>query len=94
MCDDFCHTQAAGGEEVHLPVNIGNPVEFTVIELAHKVKALTKSKSEIEYKPLPVDDPQVRQPDITRATRLLGWQPVVTLEEGLAKTIAYFSELA
>jgi len=77
-------------DDVHQPVNIGNPAEFSVIELAHKVIALTGSKSIIEYRPLPVDDPRVRQPDIGLARRLLGWEPRVELDEGLAKTVDYF----
>jgi dTDP-glucose 4,6-dehydratase len=72
------------------PVNIGNPVEFTVRQLAERVLALTGSKSEIVYRPLPTDDPRVRQPDISRARSLLGWEPRVSLDEGLARTIAYF----
>jgi dTDP-glucose 4,6-dehydratase len=74
----------------HLPVNIGNPHEMTVLEFAKKIIELTGSKSPIVYKPLPEDDPQVRQPDITKARTLLGWEPKVTLDEGLAKTIDYF----
>jgi dTDP-glucose 4,6-dehydratase len=74
----------------HLPVNIGNPNEMTVLEFAKKIIALTGSKSTIEYKPLPVDDPQVRQPDISKAKKILGWEPKVQLEEGLLKTIEYF----
>jgi dTDP-glucose 4,6-dehydratase len=74
----------------HLPVNIGNPHEMTVLEFAKKIIELTGSKSPIVYKPLPEDDPQVRQPDITKAKTLLGWEPKVTLDEGLAKTIDYF----
>ena len=77
-------------DDIHLPTNIGNPGEFTVIELARMVIDLTGSRSEIEHRPLPVDDPRVRQPDISRARRILGWQPAVSLEEGLKKTIAYF----
>lgn len=80
----------AGTEDIHLPVNIGNPSEFTVIELAKKVLAKTDGASQIEYKPLPVDDPRVRQPDIKRAQQLLDWNPVVSLDEGLNKTIDYF----
>jgi dTDP-glucose 4,6-dehydratase len=76
--------------EHHLPVNIGNPHEMTVLEFAQTIIKLTGSKSDIEYKPLPEDDPQVRQPDIAKAKRILKWQPKVTLEEGLAKTIEYF----
>jgi dTDP-glucose 4,6-dehydratase len=74
------------------PTNIGNPGEFTVRQLAERVLALTGSKSEIVHRPLPVDDPRVRQPDITRAKQLLGWEPRVPLDEGLQKTIAYFRE--
>lgn len=72
------------------PVNIGNPAENTVRELAEKIIALTGSRSEILRKPLPKDDPRRRRPDISRAWKLLRWQPVVPLEEGLTKTIAYF----
>src|SRR5499425_2564445 len=74
----------------HLPVNIGNPHEMTVLEFAKKIIELTASKSSIVYKPLPEDDPQVRQPDIAKAKRILGWEPKVGLEEGLGKTIEYF----
>jgi dTDP-glucose 4,6-dehydratase len=74
----------------HLPVNIGNPHEMTVLEFAKKIIELTHSKSEIVYKPLPEDDPQVRQPDITKAKTILNWEPMVKLEEGLLKTIEYF----
>ena len=74
----------------HLPVNIGNPHEMTVLEFAKKIIELTGSKSPIIHKPLPEDDPQVRQPDITKARTLLSWEPKVTLDEGLAKTVDYF----
>jgi len=74
-----------------LPVNIGNPREMTVLEFAKLIIDLTKSKSGIAYKELPVDDPKVRQPDITRARKLLGgWEPVVAVEEGLQRTIEFF----
>jgi len=76
----------------HLPVNLGNPHEITVMEFAKKILDLTGSKSPIVYKPLPQDDPQVRQPDISKARKLLGWEPEVQLEEGLARTIGYFSQ--
>ncbi len=72
------------------PVNLGNPVEFTIRELAERVVDLTGSKSELVYKPLPVDDPMQRKPDITLAKTKLGWEPDIQLEEGLIKTIAYF----
>src|ERR687886_1040976 len=71
----------------HLPVNIGNPNEFTVLELAEAVIRLTGSKSEIVFEALPVDDPQVRRPDITRAQQILGWEPEVPLEEGLRRML-------
>ena len=74
--------------EEHLPVNIGNPDEKSLLELAETVLRLTGSSSQIIFESLPVDDPQVRQPDITRAKQLLGWEPEVELEEGLRKTIA------
>ena len=72
------------------PVNIGNPHEMTIRELAEQIIALTGSRSRIVEKALPVDDPKVRQPDITRARTLLGWEPQVQLAEGLAKTLEYF----
>jgi dTDP-glucose 4,6-dehydratase len=73
--------------DVHLPVNIGNPVEMTLLELAKTVIDVTESRSEIVYEALPVDDPQVRQPDGTRAKQLLGWEPEVELADGLRRTI-------
>jgi dTDP-glucose 4,6-dehydratase len=74
-----------------LPVNVGNPHEMTVLQFAKLIIALTGSRSGIAYKPLPVDDPKVRQPDISLARKLLdGWEPVVPVEEGLRRTIAYF----
>jgi len=77
---------AESGE--HLPVNLGNPDEKTLLELAETIIRLTGTSSEIVFEALPVDDPQVRQPDITRAKQLLGWEPEVELEEGLRRTIA------
>jgi dTDP-glucose 4,6-dehydratase len=76
--------------DVTEPVNIGNPQEMTVFELAKTILELTGNRSEVLFKPLPVDDPRVRQPDITRARKLLGWEPRVSLTEGLQHTIAYF----
>jgi dTDP-glucose 4,6-dehydratase len=73
--------------EEHLPVNLGNPGEFTILELAETVLRVTESKSEIVFEALPVDDPQVRQPDITRAKQLLGWEPEIDLEEGLRRML-------
>ena len=72
------------------PVNLGNPVEFTILELAEKVIQLTKSRSRIQYKPLPQDDPRQRQPDIALAKKRLKWKPTVALEDGLKETIRYF----
>jgi dTDP-glucose 4,6-dehydratase len=76
------------------PTNIGNPGEFTVLQLAETVLRLTGSSSKIERHPLPEDDPKVRQPDLTIAKQVLGWQPVIPLEVGLDKTITYFRALA
>lgn len=73
-----------------LPVNIGNPAEMTVLQFAEEILRITKSKSKIVHEPLPVDDPRVRRPDITLARELLGWEPRVSLEEGLTRTIDYF----
>src|SRR5436853_2422046 len=73
--------------EEHLPVNIGNPGEFTILELAQNVIKVTGSTSEIVFEALPVDDPQVRQPDITRARQVLGWEPKIPLEEGLRRLL-------
>lgn len=78
--------------DYHLPVNLGNPHEISVLEFAKKILELTGSRSPIIYKPLPEDDPQVRQPDISKARELLGWEPAVQLKEGLTKTIQFFSE--
>lgn len=75
------------------PVNLGNPVEFTIKELAEKVIEMTNSKSKLSLKPLPQDDPKQRQPDITLAKKELDWEPQIKLEEGLTKTIAYFENL-
>jgi dTDP-glucose 4,6-dehydratase len=79
-----------GKSREHLPVNIGNPTEFTMLECAREVLAVTGSKSEIAFKPLPVDDPARRQPDITKARALLGWEPKVELREGLERSLEYF----
>jgi dTDP-glucose 4,6-dehydratase len=76
--------------DYNLPINIGNPTEMTILELAKTIQQLTHSKSPIDYKPLPVDDPRVRQPDISLARRILGWEPKVDLESGLETTISYF----
>ena len=80
-------------DETTGPVNLGNPVEFTILELAEKVIALTGSKSKLIYEPLPQDDPQQRKPDISLAREVLKWEPSVQLEEGLESTIEYFKQL-
>jgi dTDP-glucose 4,6-dehydratase len=76
---------AESGE--HFPVNLGNPGEFTILELARTVLEVTGSSSEIVYEALPVDDPQIRQPDITRARQVLGWEPEIQLEDGLRRML-------
>jgi len=80
-------------ETMHDPVNIGNPRELTVMQIAELVLKLTGSSSKVEHKPLPADDPKVRRPDIRRAKMLLGWEPQVELEDGLRKTIEYFRQV-
>jgi UDP-glucuronate decarboxylase len=75
------------------PVNLGNPAEFSILELAEKVLKLTESRSKIVFRPLPPDDPVQRQPDILLASKHLGWNPTTSLEEGLTKTISYFRNL-
>lgn len=82
----------ATADDVTGPINLGNPGEFTMLQLAEKVIELTGSKSRIEKKPLPADDPKQRQPDITLAKKALGWEPRTRLEDGLVRTIAYFRE--
>ena len=79
--------------EVTGPINIGNPGEFTIRELAELVIELTASKSKLIFEPLPSDDPRQRQPDISKAKAVLGWEPKTQLREGLAKTIAYFETM-
>jgi dTDP-glucose 4,6-dehydratase len=78
--------------DFHEPVNIGNPGEMTILDFAKKILALTGSTAQVVFKPLPVDDPRVRQPDISRAKRLLGWQPKVDFESGVRETIGYFKQ--
>jgi UDP-glucuronate decarboxylase len=81
------------GEDFTGPVNVGNPDEFTMLELAQKVIELTGTKSKIVYQPLPADDPMQRKPDITLAKKVLNWEPKINLEEGLIKTIEYFKSV-
>jgi UDP-glucuronate decarboxylase len=83
---------AAEGVDVHQPVNVGNPGEFTMKQLAEEVGRAAGVEVKVSYRPLPQDDPRQRQPDITRARNLLGWEPTVPLKEGLARTVAFFAE--
>jgi dTDP-glucose 4,6-dehydratase len=96
----FCYVQdlirglvALNESDIHDPVNIGNPNEMTLLEMAELVVELTEARTEIVFEPLPVDDPQVRQPDITRARELLGWEPEVSLREGLAHTVEHYTKV-
>jgi UDP-glucuronate decarboxylase len=92
-CDDLVEgfiRLMDSGDEVTGPINLGNPGEFTMIQLAETVLRLTNSKSKLVFQPLPADDPKQRQPNITKARELLGWAPKVDLEAGLDRTIAYF----
>ena len=77
-------------DEVTGPINLGNPGEFTIRELAEQVIELVGSRSKIDYRPLPADDPKQRKPNITKAHKILGWEPKVLLRQGLEKTVAYF----
>ena len=81
------------GDEITGPINLGNPVEFTIKQLAETVVRMTGSSSSLVYKPLPADDPKQRQPDITLARKHLDWEPAIQLEQGLEKTIRYFDKL-
>jgi UDP-glucuronate decarboxylase len=95
-CDDLIEgmiRMMATGDDFVGPVNIGNPGEFTMLELAQKVIELTGSKSKLIYEPLPEDDPMQRKPNIELAKKKLNWEPKINLEEGLSKTIAYFDKL-
>ncbi len=83
----------AAGPDVTGPINLGNPHEVTILELVERILELTKSKSKIEHQPLPQDDPRQRCPDITLARQTLGWEPKVTLDDGLERTVEYFREL-
>jgi dTDP-glucose 4,6-dehydratase len=84
---------APDGDDIHHPINIGNPHELTILEIAQKIIALTASSSEIVHEALPEDDPKVRRPDISRAQALLHWTPKTTIDEGLEKTTEYFRAL-
>ena len=76
------------------PVNLGNPAEMTILDFAKRIQKATGSKDEIVFEPLPQDDPRKRRPDITKARRVLGWEPKISLEQGLKETVAYFKSLA
>ena len=95
-CDDLIEAMVrmmATPEDVTGPINIGNPGEFSMLELAERVIALTHSRSRLRFAPLPEDDPRQRRPDITLAGRHLGWAPTIDLDAGLARTVAYFDDL-
>ena len=96
----FCYVQdlirglvALNESEVHDPVNIGNPNEMSLLEMAELVVEITDSRSEVVFEPLPVDDPQVRQPDIARARDLLGWEPEIEVRDGIARTIEHYTSI-
>ncbi len=93
LIDGFIKMMEETSDDVIGPINLGNPYEFTIKELAEKVIELTGSSSKLTYKPLPGDDPKQRCPDITKAKENLNWEPEIQLEEGLKKTIAYFKDL-
>jgi UDP-glucuronate decarboxylase len=91
LVDGIVRLMNAEADDIHLPVNLGNPGEFTMNELANEVAKATGREIKIKHLPLPPDDPKQRQPNIDRAKKLLGWEPKVPLAEGLRKTAAYFS---
>ncbi len=93
LVEGILRLMAYEGEHAHLPVNIGNPNEFTIKQLAELTIKLTGSESKLVFKPLPEDDPLQRQPDITRAKSLLDWEPTIELEQGLTRTIEYFRSI-
>jgi dTDP-glucose 4,6-dehydratase len=97
----FCYVQdlvdglyRLASSEERFPVNLGNPLEMTILEFAKHIQRLTGVKPQLEFKPLPEDDPKQRQPDISKAKQLLGWEPKVALEDGLRETIEYFQAVA
>jgi UDP-glucuronate decarboxylase len=92
LVDGIIRLMNAEADDVHLPVNLGNPGEFTMNELADEVAKSTGKEIKVKHLPLPQDDPKQRQPNIERARKLLGWEPKVPLAEGLKKTVAYFAE--
>ncbi len=92
LIEGFIRLMNAEGDDIHLPVNIGNPGEFTMLELAQEVAKTVGNNIKIKHLPLPQDDPKQRKPNIERAQKLLDWSPKVQLNEGLQKTVAYFAE--
>lgn len=90
LVDGIIKLMNAGGDDIHMPVNLGNPGEFTMNELAEEVGKATGKQIRVKYLPLPQDDPKQRRPDISRAKSLLGWEPTIPLAEGLKRTAAYF----
>ena len=92
LVEGFIRLMNTEAEDIHLPVNIGNPGEFTMNELAQEVARAIGKEIKVTHLPLPQDDPKQRQPNITRAKELLGWSPTIPLAEGLKKTVAYFAE--
>lgn len=92
LIEGFVRLMNTEGDNLHLPVNLGNPGEFTMNELAHEVARAVGAEIRIKHLPLPQDDPKQRQPNITRAQETLGWQPTIPLRDGLKKTVAYFAK--
>ncbi|MCU0239654.1 MAG: SDR family oxidoreductase [Pyrinomonadaceae bacterium] len=92
LIEGFIRLMNAEADDIHLPVNIGNPGEFTMLELAEAVTKIVGNNTKIIHLPLPQDDPKQRQPNIERAKKLLDWSPTIPLSEGLQKTVAYFAE--
>jgi len=90
LVDGIVRLMNAEADDIHMPVNLGNPAEFTMNELSHEVAKATNKTVTIERRPLPQDDPKQRRPNIERAARLLGWSPTVPLADGLTRTVAYF----
>ncbi|MBV9573236.1 MAG: GDP-mannose 4,6-dehydratase, partial [Acidobacteriales bacterium] len=93
VSDEIDGFMRLAASDEHLPVNIGNPAEFTILESAKRVLAITGSKSKIRYEPLPPDDPKQRCPDISKAKSLLGWEPKIDLETGLKLSLPYFQQV-
>jgi dTDP-glucose 4,6-dehydratase len=91
LVDGLCRLMVS---DERYPVNLGNPAELTILQFAEEIRRLTGARSTIEFRPLPEDDPKQRKPDITKARRLLGWEPKVGLAEGIGQTVEYFRGLA